>query len=35
MCDTIVAVGNSTENGETIFAKNSDRARAARAKIVH
>ena len=25
MCDTLVAVGNSTKNGETIFAKNSDR----------
>ncbi|MHA1309493.1 MAG: C69 family dipeptidase [Candidatus Helarchaeota archaeon] len=25
MCDTIVALGNSTEDGTTIFAKNSDR----------
>ncbi len=25
MCDTIVALGNSTQNGEVLFAKNSDR----------
>ena len=25
MCDTMVAVGNSTANGEVLFAKNSDR----------
>ncbi len=25
MCDTIVALADSTENGVTIFAKNSDR----------
>lgn len=25
MCDTLVALGNSTKSGETIFAKNSDR----------
>ncbi|MEM3257769.1 MAG: C69 family dipeptidase [Thermoproteota archaeon] len=25
MCDTLVVIGNSTKNGETIFAKNSDR----------
>ncbi|HMF33118.1 MAG TPA: peptidase U34, partial [Candidatus Lokiarchaeia archaeon] len=25
MCDTLVALGNSTKNGQVLFAKNSDR----------
>lgn len=35
MCDTLVALGNSTKNGKVIFAKNSDREPDEPAEILH